>query len=182
MRVICEKLYACSSENYPALLFTCFRKNDIECMTHENAGYDESAWEFMLGSLLSAGFSISAIWPMRSEPASEKADSTRVLIVARKSAERSDQITRRSFINALKRDLPMKFQTVLSGHVLPEDEFLSFMGQGLSVFSKYETVLNADGTPMCVHDALQIIYLECMNEITQRRNASSETDIAIEED
>lgn len=182
MKTVCEKLYECCSQDYPALLFYCFRKNDKACMAHGNAGRNESAWEFMLEALLAAGFSISAVWPMRSEPVSEKADSIRVLIVARKCMGRSGQITRRSFINSLKRELPVKIQTVLSGHVLPEDEFLSFMGQGLSVFTKYQTVLNADGTAMCVHDALQIIYLECMNEIAQRKAVALETEAATKEE
>ncbi len=182
METVCEKLYGCCSEDYPAMLFYCFRKNDMECMAHGDAGCNESAWEFMLESLLAAGFSISAVWPMRSEQVSEKADSTRVLIVARKGTGRSGQITRRGFINSLKRELPVKIHVVLSGHVLQEDEFLSFMGQGLSVFTKYQTVLNADGTAMCVHDALQIIYLECVNEIAQRKVGKSEADAATKED
>lgn len=182
IKTVCKKLYESCSEDYPALLFYCFRKNDMECMVHGDSGCNESAWEFMLESLLVAGFSISAVWPMRSEPVSEKADSTRVLIVARKGAGRNGQITRRGFINSLKRELPMKIRAVLSGHVLQEDEFLSFMGQGLSVFTKYQTVLNADGTVMCVHDALQIIYPECVNEIAQRKADESEAGAATKED
>lgn len=182
MKAVCEKLYESCSGDYPALLFYCFRKNDLECMAHGNAGHNESSWEFMLEALLTSGFAVTAVWPMRSEPVSEKADSTRVLIVARKGAGRIGQITRRGFINSLKRELPVKIRAVLSGHVLPEDEFLSFIGQGLSVFTKYQTVLNADGTAMCVHDALQIIYQECVNEITQRKDAASGNKAATKED
>ena len=106
---------------------------------------------------------------MRSEPVSEKADSTRVLIVARKGTDRRGQITRRGFINTLKRELPEKLARLWLGHVQPEDELLSCLGQGLSVFSAYESVLNADGSAMSVHDALQVIYLECEDYIEQRK-------------
>ena len=174
MRAVCEKLYICSSSAYPALLFYCFRKNDLACIRNGGDGCNQSAWEFMLEGLLSAGFSITAVWPMRSEPASEKADSTRVLIVARKGVGRQGQITRRGFISTLKRELPDRLQRLWSGHVLPEDEFLSCMGQGLAVFSKYKTVLNADGSVMCVHDALQVIYLECEEHLALRNAAVSE--------
>lgn len=174
MKAVCEKLYASSSAEYPALLFYCFRKNDLECIKLGSAGGNQSAWEFMLDSLLSAGFAVSAVWPMRSEPVSEKADSTRVLIVARKGTDRRGQITRRGFINTLKRELPEKLSRLWFGHVRPEDELLSCLGQGLSVFSAYESVLNADGSAMSVHDALQVIYLECEDYIEQRKAAFSE--------
>lgn len=174
MKAVCEKLYASSSEEYPALLFYCFRKNDLECIKLGSVGGNQSAWEFMLDSLLSAGFAISAVWPMRSEPVSEKADSTRVLIVARKGEGRGGQITRRGFINTLKRELPEKLSRLWSGHIRPEDELLSCLGQGLSVFTAYESVLNADGSAMSVHDALQVIYLECDDYIEQRKAAVSE--------
>ena len=169
MKMLYEKLYASSTEEYPALLFYCFRKNDLECMKHGGTGSNPSAWEFMLDSLLTAGFRINAVWPMRSEPVSEKADSTRVLIVARKGTDRRGQITRRGFINTLKRELPEKLARLWLGHVQPEDELLSCLGQGLSVFSAYESVLNADGSAMSVHDALQVIYLECEDYIEQRK-------------
>ena len=181
MRAVCEKLYICSSSAYPALLFYCFRKNDLACIRNGGDGCNQSAWEFMLEGLLSAGFSITAVWPMRSEPASEKADSTRVLIVARKGVGRQGQITRRGFISTLKRELPDRLQRLWSGHVLPEDEFLSCMGQGLAVFSKYKTVLNADGSVMCVHDALQVIYLECEEHLALRNAAVSENAAETEE-
>ena len=151
-----------------------YRKNDLACIRHGGAGCNQSAWEFMLEGVLSAGFSITAIWPMRSELASEKADSTRVLIVAGKSVGRQGQIARRSFIRTLKRELPERLQRLWSGHVLPEDEFLSCMGQGLAVFSQYQTVLNADGSTMCIHDALQVICLECEEYLRQRNTVASE--------
>lgn len=182
MEIVCDKLYHSSSADYPALLFYCFRKNDLESMRHGNAGRNESAWEFMLESLLTVGFVVTAVWPMRSEPASEKADSTRVLIVARKGADRKSQVTRRSFINTLKRELPGRIQLLLTGHVSTEDELLSCVGQGLRIFSQYQTVLNADGSAMCVHDALQVIYQECINDIAQRNESAPDGDGATKED
>lgn len=182
MKTVCEKLYGCSTKDFPALLFYCFRKNDLECLQHSSAGKNESAWEFMLESLLDAGFAVTAVWPMRSEPASEKADSIRVLIAARKGADREGQTTRRGFISTLKRELPQKIETALTGHVLPEDELISCMGQGLAIFSRYQTVLNADGSAMCVHDALQVIYQECINDMAQRKETAPDADGAVKEE
>ena len=182
MEIVCDKLYHSSSADYPALLFYCFRKDDLESMKHGGTGRNESAWEFMLESLLTAGFAVTAVWPMRSEPISEKTDSTRILIVVRKGADRKNQVTRRSFINTLKRELPGRIQLLLTGHVSAEDELLSCIGQGLRIFSQYQTVLNADGSAMCVHDALQVIYQECINDIAQRNETAPNGDGATKED
>lgn len=182
LRIVCEKLYHSSTKDYPALLFYCFRKNDLDSMRRGDTGSNESAWEFMLESLFSAGFAVTAVWPMRSEPASDKADSTRVLIVAKKGIGREGQVTRRRFINSLKRELPEKIQTLLSGHVSPEDELLSSMGQGLAIFSRYRTVLNADGSAMSMHDALQVIYQKCEHDILQRTEIALDNNEEAKED
>jgi len=169
MQQVCKKLYDCSSIEFPAMLFYCFRKNDMESIKGASSGSNESAWDFMLESLISAGFAITAIWPMRSEPASDKADSSRVLIVARKAEGRIPQTTRRGFVSALKRELPERLTRIFSGHINEDDELLSSLGQGIAIYTKFQTVLNADGSRMCVHDAMQIIYLECENYLTQRK-------------
>ena len=169
----CKKLYESCSTDYPALLFYCFRRNDLEYIKTGDVGENKSAWEFMMESLISCGFTITAVWPMRSEPISEKAESTRVLIVAGKTNKRESKITRRTFINVLKRELPEKLDRLWIGHLIPEDEMLSCIGQGVNIFSKYQLVINADGSAMCVHDALQIIYLECKEYIAQRNAAAA---------
>lgn len=177
MKLVCKKLYESCSTDYPALLFYCFRRNDLEYIKSGDVGENKSAWEFMMESLISCGFTITAVWPMRSEPISEKAESTRVLIVAGKTNKRESKITRRTFINVLKRELPDKLDRLWIGHLIPEDEMLSCIGQGVNIFSKYQLVINADGSAMCVHDALQIIYLECKEYIAQR-NAAAAADMA----
>ena len=95
--------------------------------------------------------------------------------MARKDTGYRGQITRREFINTLEAGAAGETgKAVKLGHVQPKDELLSCLGQGLSVFSAYESVLNADGSAMRVHDALQVIYLECEDYIEQRKAASSE--------
>lgn len=174
LQKVCEKLYASSSADYPAMLFYCFRKSDLGSIRSTNTGSNESAWEYMLESLIFVGFAITAVWPMRSEPASDKADSIRVLIIARKSGERTAQTTRRGFVSALKRELPYRLDRILSGHINEEDELLSAMGQGLAIYTGFQKILNADGSLMCVHDAMQIIYQECEDYLAQKKEATKE--------
>ena len=161
LRVL-EKLYQASSKEYPALLFYEFHKADAIALTATSENLEASPWEIMVTNMLKVGFEITAVWPMRSEAFSEKADGTRILIVARK-AEKTEQTTRRSFINTMKRELPGKLDVLYSAGVDDCDKEIAGMGCGLSLFTRYKRIMNADGSDMNVHDALQLIYQELIN-------------------
>ena len=178
LRSVVNKIYHCSSEQYPALLFYEIRKADLLALDSLDNADCLTALEKMLDYLKDAGFAVSAMWPLRAEPFSESADAVRILIVAKKT-ERLPLTQRRAFINSLKRELPEKLMTMLSVEVSPEDKFISALGMGLELFTRHTTVLNADGSKMNVHDALQIIaqevndYLfeESQKETTERSEA-----------
>ncbi len=174
LKTVCEKLYASASADYPALLFCRVRVDDLAGTARESAGEGLSAWEFMLESLMGAGFAVTAVWPARAEPVSQRACFVRALIVARKDARGGGRTTRREFIRALKRELPGKVETILSARVRPEDELLSFLGQGLGVFSRFREVLNADGTAMSVREALRVVGAECADAVARRIDAASQ--------
>ncbi|WP_304266978.1 DUF1156 domain-containing protein [Phascolarctobacterium succinatutens] len=161
LRVL-KKLYQASTKEYSALLFYEFHKEDANVLTATSADIEASPWEIMVTNMLKAGFSINAVWPMRSEAFSEKADGTRILIVARK-VEKTEQTTRRAFINTMKRELPTKLDVLYSAGVDECDKVISGLGCGLSLFSRYKKIMNADGSDMNVHDALQLIYQELIN-------------------
>lgn len=112
---------------------------------------------------------------------SEKADATRVLIVIRK-AERQNQITRRNFINLLKRELPIKLEQLFLGEIDEQDRSLTAMGAGLQIFSQYKKILNADASLMSVHDALQIINQETREYIDQHFNTRGGADTITKEE
>ena len=182
MEEILKKMYVSASEEYPSLLFFEYHKADEAAIhqIYENISAP-SAWENMLESILSAGFLITAIWPMRNEVYSEKADATRTLIVVRK-AEKQNQMTRRNFINLLKRELPVKLDLLFLGEIDEQDRYLAAMGLGLQVFTRYKKILNADASAMSVHDALQIIYQETKDYIDQRFNTGLSADAITKED
>ena len=52
------------------------------------------------------------------------------------------------------------------------------MGQGIAVFSKYQRILNADGSNMNIHDALQLIFQEIEDykrAYSQRQQSEDDT-------
>ena len=178
LRLVVEKLYHSATADYPALMFFEYHRAD-ENIIH-NGTEEISAWEKMLQAVVNAGFAVNAIWPMRSEPASDKADGIRVLIVARKQ-EKTEQTTRRAFINTLKREVPEKIDIAFCAGIDDCDKELVALGRGLAIFTRYKRVINADGSDTSIHDALQIIYQET-KDLTNINSEEFSADAEIKED
>jgi putative DNA methylase len=68
--------------------------------------------------------------------------------------------TRRDFISGLRSELPDALKKLQQGNIAPVDLAQAAIGPGMAVFSRYSKVLEADGSPMCVRTALQIINQE----------------------
>jgi len=58
---------------------------------------------------------------------------------------------------ALKKELPAAITKLTHGGIAPVDLAQASIGPGMAVFSRYAKVLEADGTPMGVRTALQLI-------------------------
>ena len=152
---VCKKLHDAASEVYPALIIFEYRKDDetaIRAGTH-------SSWEAIIDGLLSSGFAINNVLPLRDKKSAEKGMSARVLLVCRKGQERLLSSTRRGFVSAFKRVFPEHLKVLLQD-INPADHRIIAMGCGLSIFSSYNSVINADGSKMTTHDVLHIIVQE----------------------
>lgn len=79
--------------------------------------------------------------------------------------------TRREFADALRRTLPDAIRHLQSGNVAPVDLAQASIGPGMGAFSGYSKVVNADGTPMSVREALHLI-----NQILDEALAEQESD------
>ena len=180
MQDVLDRLAKCADRDYPQLFFFEFHKGDELALANGNNG-TASPFETLIGSMLHAGYEITAVWPMRSAAASEKADGTRVLIAARVH-DKTEQTTRRGFAAALKREFPMVFERMLCAGVDVSDEKIVGIGAGLSLFTRYKKVLNASGSGMKIHDALELIYQEILGYLREK-NADSEADtVQLEEE
>ena len=119
----------------------------------------------MLSAIIGSGLEITGTWPMHTEretglKASMNALATSIVLVCRKRSDQAKVCTRRAFVNELKRELRPALQKLQSSNIAPVDLAQSAIGPGIGVFSRYESVLEADGTPMSVRSALQIINQE----------------------
>lgn len=119
----------------------------------------------MLSAIIRAGFTITATWPTRTErptghKAFENALASSIVLVCRKRPINAPMCTRRDFINALKRELKPALKNLQVSNIAPVDLAQSAIGPGMGVYSRFSSVLEADGTPMSMGSALQIINHE----------------------
>ena len=83
-----------------------------------------------------------------------------VVIVCRKRAADAGILPWRDFMKALKRELPPAIKKMETGSISPVDMAQSAIGPGIAVFSRYNAVMEPDGTPITIRAALQQINKE----------------------
>lgn len=160
----CKQLCTYTNDEYPVTIYYAFKQSDTET-TDSGTQTASSGWETMLSAIINAGLSITGTWPMHTEretglKAAVNALASSIVLVCRKRPENAQIITRRNFINELKRELKPALQKLQQSNIAPVDLAQSAIGPGMGVYSKYKKVLEADGSPMTVRSALQIINQE----------------------
>ena len=83
-----------------------------------------------------------------------------IVLVCRKREADSPICTRRNFVLELKSELAPALDRLRTSNIAPVDLAQSAIGPGIGVYSQFEKVLEADGSPMTVRSALQIINQE----------------------
>lgn len=158
----CCRLHDYSRDDIPVTIYYAFKQSETD--TEDTTS--STGWETMLSAIIRAGFSITGTWPMRTEMANRSIASgtnalaSSIVLVCRKRAETAGSATRREFINALHREMRPALEKLQSANIAPVDLAQSAIGPGIGVFSRYKSVLEADGKPMSVRAALQIINQE----------------------
>jgi len=150
---------------FPVTIYYAFKQSE----TKADTGTSNIGWESFLDAVLQAGFAISGTWPMRTERDARamgqgnNALASSIVLVCRKRSADALTISRREFLRELNAALPEALDEMTKGSgddrspVAPVDLSQAIIGPGMAVFSKYAAVLEADGTTMSVHTALQLI-------------------------
>lgn len=126
-----------------------------------------TGWETFLEAVLKAGFALTGTWPMRTELGNRMIGSgtnalaSSIVLVCRKRLADAPTVSRREFLRELNAVLPEALDEMTRGGVnspvAPVDLSQAIIGPGMAIFSQYAAVLEADGTPMRVKTALQLI-------------------------
>lgn len=149
----------------PITIYYAFKQSDTETIE----GTSSSGWETFLDAVLKSGLAITGTWPMRTERTvrtvarETNALASSIILVCRPRLEGAGSIGRRQFVRMLNEALPLALDAMtresegLHSPVAPVDLSQAIIGPGMAIFSKYEAVLEADGSSMTVKTALQLI-------------------------
>ena len=149
--------------HYPMTVYYAFKQSEKD---KKDGGIASTGWETMLEGLLKASFQITGTWPTRTERTARpnaqgtNALASSIVLVCRPRPDDAGMATRRDLISTLRRELPDALRHLQKGNIAPVDLAQAAIGPGMAVFSRYTSVLEADGTPMRVRTALQIINAE----------------------
>jgi len=150
---------------FPVTIYYAFKQTESDALT----GTSSTGWDTFLEAVIRAGFTIGGTWPMRTERIGRPMDNganalaSSIVLVCRKRSGDAQTISRREFIRELNSMLPAALDEMTKGSgderspVAPVDLSQAIIGPGMAVFSKYSAVLEADGSPMSVRTALQLI-------------------------
>lgn len=148
---------------FPVTIYYAFKQSE----TKSDAGTSSTGWETFLEAVIQAGFAISGTWPMRTEMKTRQiamgsnALASSIILVCRQRPDDAPTVSRREFIRELNAALPDALDEMTRGGVnspvAPVDLSQAIIGPGMAIFSQYAAVLEADGTPMRVKTALQLI-------------------------
>lgn len=162
----------------PTAIFYAFKQQESDAEAEAGAeAVVSSGWEKMLTALLSAGFQIDGTLPIRTEQpgglreAKRNALASSIVLVCRSRGDDAPTSTRGEFRRLLRKELPDALKKLQQGNIAPVDVAQASIGPGMEIFSRHKQVLEADGSPMTVRSALQLI-----NEVLDEYLASGEGD------
>jgi putative DNA methylase len=148
----------------PLSIYYAFKQSETKSESTSSTG-----WETFLESVVLAGLQLTGTWPMRTERDARSigigtnALASSIILVCRKRPDDAPTISRREFQRELNGALPEALDEMTRGSgseqspVAPVDLSQAIIGPGMAIFSRYSAVLEADGTPMNVRAALQLI-------------------------
>lgn len=162
-----EAMHRLATQAHPAAPVTIYYAFK-QAETKGDEGTTSTGWVTFLEAVMQAGFALTGTWPMRTEltVALKKqmaALASSIVLVCRPRDAEAATISRREFLRELNLVLPEALDEMTRGGgddrspVAPVDLSQAIIGPGMAVFSKYAAVLEADGTPMSVRTALQLI-------------------------
>jgi len=144
---------------FPISIYYAFKQSESEM----NIGIASTGWETFLEAVLQAGFALTGTWPIRTERGARSigidtnALSSSIVLVCRKRSPNAPISSRREFISKLRSEIPRALKDLQRGNIAPVDLAQAAIGPGMAIFTQYEKVLDAEGAPLTVRDALALI-------------------------
>jgi putative DNA methylase len=144
---------------FPVTIYYAFKQSETESAE----GTASTGWETFLDAVIRAGLAISGTWPMRTEldrrmiGSGTNALASSIILVCRPRLADAPTATRREFVSALKAELPQALTHLQRGNIAPVDLAQAAIGPGMAVYTRYAKVVDAEGKPLTVREALALI-------------------------
>ena len=162
---------------FPACLFYAFKQSE----TDTDDGTASTGWETFLEAVINARFALDGTWPLRTELANRtrgmdsNALASSVVLVCRPQADAGPRMTRREFVALLKADLPKALVDLQRGNIAPVDLAQAAIGPGMAIYTRYSKILDAEGKPVSVREALALIN-ETLDEVLAEQEGDLDRD------
>ena len=177
-----ERIREVHDSRYPLTIYYGYQQSESKPRPG-GTGAPGTAWEALLESLIGAGLRITATWPLRTErpegvKKGTKSLASSVLLVCRPVAgDEPDRpvVTVRELRRALRAELPAAARLLQQGNIAPLDLVQAAIGPGMGVYTRYERVLQVDGSHFGVREALMLIN-EVLDEILVGADSALDAD------
>jgi putative DNA methylase len=163
MKSVFSNLNKQSHPAFPVTVYYAFKQSE----SNGDDATSSTGWVTFLEAVLDSGWVLDGTWPLRTERAARavgqgtNALASSIVLVCRKREADASSISRSQFLRELRATLPDALTEMTRGGenspVAPVDLSQAIIGPGMGIFSRYKAVLEADGTPMSVKTALQLI-------------------------
>ncbi len=158
-----RNIFVQSHRGYPATIYYAFKQSDTT-----NSGSSSTGWVTFLEAVINSDLAIVGTWPIRTELVNKVSGigsnmlASSIILVCRKRKVDSESINRKDFLKELNQNVPEALDTMINGSetsspIAPVDLAQAAIGPGMAVFSKYKSILEADGSTMTVRTALILI-------------------------
>ena len=144
---------------FPVTIYYAFKQAEYD----DASGTASTGWETFLDAVIRSGFVIGGTWPVRTEKPGRMRENdsnalaSSIVLVCRKRPANAATATRREFVAALKAELPKALAHLQRGNIAPVDLAQAAIGPGMAVYTRYAKVLDAEGKPVPVREALTLI-------------------------
>jgi len=173
-------------DRFPLTVYYAFKQDEGEDNADEEDTIETgisltTGWETLLESLVSTGFQIMATWPIK---ASQKwrmvamgtnSLTSYIVLACRPRPENATSITRREYLQILKRELPKAIEVLQRSNLAPVDMAQATIGPGMGIYSRYQKIMEQDGSPMSVKTTLSLIN-KTLGEILAEQEGDFDTE------
>lgn len=171
--------HACTS--FPITFYYAFKQSEST-----EIGDSSRGWSVFLDAMIQSGLAILGTWPMRSEQEyrmrslDSNALASSIILVSRKRSSEAAITSRKEFVQELSKTFPEALDNMINGSetsspVAPVDLAQAAIGPGMAIYSKYNAILESDGSQMSVHTAL-ILINKALDEYFKEREGDWDGD------